>query len=74
MEMEMALLVGSLPPQQLPKSFAQNLDILMSGSVTAGAATRRRAEKLAGGAGRRRESATVPGDSLFRSQADDRMS
>jgi hypothetical protein len=28
-------LAGSLPPQQPPKSFAQNLDILMSGSVTA---------------------------------------
>jgi len=45
---------GSLPPQQPPKSFAQNLDMLRSGGVTAGAATRRRAKKLAGDAGGRR--------------------
>jgi hypothetical protein len=43
---EAVQLAGSLPPQQPPKSFAQNLDILMSGSVTAGAATRRRGRRL----------------------------
>ena len=45
--------VGSLPPQQPPKSFAQNLDMLLSGGVTAGAAPRWRTGKLTGDAERR---------------------
>jgi hypothetical protein len=66
--------VGSLPPQQPPKSFAQNLDILMSGSVhgrnghsrVGGKAGR---QVIDGGGSRWRFSET-----RFCLQADDRMS